>query len=249
MSDTKTPTATATETAFDLTPPDPVPEVKPEKAAGLVPVSEEVKSKLQTKVDGFVADLIAEDANSPEFGKKVDQLTNMGRKEIMAAAGMSNRFLDRPVRAMDKDEGVGANLAELRRVVEDLDPGKRGKLSGPRKILGIIPFGNKLTNYFQNVHHKRPIKIAFFCADAVLDIFPLMKVNQELEEDAETEAFCITFLGIFADKYTMVQAPKKTALRLWCMHKGRKVITATVDLPADELEWFELAWDAKALAR
>mgnify|MGYP007000189286 len=36
MSDTKTPTATATETAFDLTPPDPVPEVKPEKAAGLV---------------------------------------------------------------------------------------------------------------------------------------------------------------------------------------------------------------------
>ena len=115
MSDTKTPTATATETAFDLTPPDPVPEVKPEKAAGLVPVSDEVKSKLQTKVDGFVADLNAEDANSPEFGKKVDQLTNMGRKEIMAAAGMSNRFLDRPVRAMDKDEGVGANLSELRR--------------------------------------------------------------------------------------------------------------------------------------
>lgn len=150
MSDTKTPTATATETAFDLTPPDPVPEVKPEKAAGLVPVSEEVKSKLQTKVDGFVADLIGEDANSPEFGKKVDQLTNMGRKEIMAAAAMSNRFLDRPVRAMDKDEGVGANLAELRRVVEDLDPGKRGKLSGPRKILGIIPFGNKLTNYFRS---------------------------------------------------------------------------------------------------
>ncbi|MEC8034164.1 MAG: toxic anion resistance protein, partial [Pseudomonadota bacterium] len=81
---------------------------------------------------------------------KVDQLTNMGRKEIMAAAGMSNRFLDRPVRAMDKDEGVGANLAELRRVVEDLDPGKRGKLSGTRKILGIIPFGNKLTNYFRS---------------------------------------------------------------------------------------------------
>ncbi|MAW90458.1 MAG: toxic anion resistance protein [Altererythrobacter sp.] len=135
---------------FDLTPPDPVPAVSAEKAAGLVPVSEEVKSKLDSKVDSFVDDLIAQDANSPEFGKKVDQLTNMGRKEIMAASGMSNRFLDRPVRAMDKDEGVGANLAELRRVVEDLDPGKRGKLSGTRKILGIIPFGNKLTNYFRS---------------------------------------------------------------------------------------------------
>lgn len=141
---------TKTANDLELTAPDPVPQVSAERAAGLVPVSEEVKSKLATKVDSFVADLISQDANSPEFGQKVDQLTNMGRKEIMAAAGMSNRFLDRPVRAMDKDQGVGADLAELRRVVEELDPGKRGKLSGPRKILGIIPFGNKLTNYFRS---------------------------------------------------------------------------------------------------
>ncbi len=143
-------TQTKTATELELTAPDPVPVVTAEKAAGLVPVSEEKKSKLAEKVDSFVADLVAEDANSPEFGRKVDQITNMGRKEIMAASGMSNRFLDRPVRAMDKDEGVGANLSELRRVVEDLDPGKRGAKSGTRKILGIIPFGNKLTNYFRS---------------------------------------------------------------------------------------------------
>ena len=143
-------TQTATEVALELTPPDPVPAVAVEKAAGLVPVSEEKKSKLEEKVESFVDDLVSTDANSPEFGKKVDQLTNMGRKEIMAAAGMSNRFLDRPVRAMDQDEGVGANLSELRRVVEDLDPGKRGKITGTRKLLGIIPFGNRLTNYFRS---------------------------------------------------------------------------------------------------
>ncbi|WP_239804901.1 toxic anion resistance protein [Croceicoccus hydrothermalis] len=146
MADTKT--ATADELTLEA--PAPVPEVKPEKAAGLVPVSEEKKSKLDEKVDDFVSGLIAEDANSPEFGKKVDQLTNMGRKEIAAAAGQSNRFLDRPVRAMDKDTGVGNDLAELRRTVEELDPGRQGKLSGPRKILGIIPFGNKLKNYFDS---------------------------------------------------------------------------------------------------
>ncbi|MBX9898691.1 MAG: toxic anion resistance protein [Qipengyuania sp.] len=142
--------ATATATELNLVAPDPVPQVAPERASGLVPVADEVKSKLQTKVDAFIDELVAQDANSPEFGKKVDQLTNMGRKEIAQAAGMSNRFLDRPVRAMDKDQGVGNDLAELRRVVEDLDPGKRGKLSGTRKILGIIPFGNKLTNYFRS---------------------------------------------------------------------------------------------------
>ena len=144
-----TPTDTA-EPALTLTPPDPVPVVAPEKAVGLVPVSPEAKSALEEKVDAFVADLISHDANSPEFGRKVDQITAMGRKEIAAAAGMSNRFLDRPVRAMDKESGVGANLAELRRTVETLDPGKHGKLSKGRKLLGIIPFGNSMKRYFNS---------------------------------------------------------------------------------------------------
>jgi uncharacterized protein YaaN involved in tellurite resistance len=148
-------TATATKTApnvagdLELTPPDPVPMVVPEKAAGLVPVDAEKKSKLEEKVDSFVNELIALDPNSPDFGKKVDQITGMGRKEIATTAQMSNRFLDRPVRAMDQESGVGADLAELRRTVEDLDPGRKGKLTG-RKFLGIIPFGNKLKNYFDS---------------------------------------------------------------------------------------------------
>ncbi|TDW67426.1 uncharacterized protein YaaN involved in tellurite resistance [Novosphingobium sp. PhB55] len=131
-----------------LTPPDPVPVVQPEKAAGLVPVGDEQKSKLQVRVDEFVADLVSQDVNSPEFGRRVDQITSMGRKEISEASGQSNRFLDRPVRAMDKDAGVGADLAELRRTVEDLDPSTKGDLLSRRKIFGIIPMGNKLRNYF-----------------------------------------------------------------------------------------------------
>jgi uncharacterized protein YaaN involved in tellurite resistance len=150
MADTPAPQVSgATETAIDLklTPPEPVPTVAPEKAAGLVPVDSDKRSKLDEKVDGFVSELIALDANSPEFGKKVDQITNMGRKEIVQSSAMSNRFLDRPVRAMDQDSGVGANLAELRRTVEQLDPGRQGKLSSGRKILGIIPFGNRVQRY------------------------------------------------------------------------------------------------------
>ena len=131
-----------------LSAPEPVAPIAPEKAAGLVPLEEGQKSKLDEKVDAFIADLVAQDANSPEFGARVDQITNMGRKEIADAAGQSNRFLDRPVRAMDQESGVGNDLAELRRTVEDLDPGRRGNLMAPRKIFGIIPFGSKLRNYF-----------------------------------------------------------------------------------------------------
>ena len=150
MAETAPTTATQSATDLHLTPPEPVPTVLPETAAGLVPVDAEKRSKLEEKVDGFVAELVALDANSPEFGKKVDQITNMGRKEIVATSAMSNRFLDRPIRAMDKDSGVGANLAELRKTVEELDPGKKGKLSTSRKILGIIPFGNSLKRYFES---------------------------------------------------------------------------------------------------
>jgi len=146
------PTSTSTLTAdpLSLTPPDPVSPVAPEKAAGLVPLDEEKRSKLDEKVDAFIDDLVAQDANSPEFGARVDQLTNMGRKEIAEAAGHSNRFLDRPVRAMDSDNKVGADLAQLRRTVEDLDPGKRGSLLAPKKLFGIIPFGNRLRDYFDS---------------------------------------------------------------------------------------------------
>ncbi|MBK6706522.1 MAG: toxic anion resistance protein [Sphingomonadales bacterium] len=143
-------TLTVTETELKLTPPDPVPPIAAEKAVGLVPVEDEVKAKLAEKVEGYIADLLAQDVNSPEFGKRVDQLTNMGRKEIMEAAGQSNRFLDRPIRQMDESTGVGADLAELRRTVEDLDPSKRGNLTTKQKLFGIIPWGNKLRNYFDS---------------------------------------------------------------------------------------------------
>ncbi len=131
-----------------LTPPDPVPTVAAAKAAGLVPVDAGVKSQLEERVSGFVTDLVAQDVNSPEFGKRVDAITAMGAKEIREAAGQSNRFLDRPVKAMDQETGVGKDLAELRRVVEDLDPGKKGNLTAPQKLFGIIPFGGKMRNYF-----------------------------------------------------------------------------------------------------
>jgi uncharacterized protein YaaN involved in tellurite resistance len=141
---------TAVADELKLTPPDPVPAVAPERAAGLVPVDDDQKSRLKIRVTEYVEDLIAQDPNSPEFGKRVDEITNMGRREIAEAAGQSNRFLDRPVRAMDETSGVGADLAELRRTVEDLDPSRKGNLLAPRKLFGIVPFGSKLKTYFDS---------------------------------------------------------------------------------------------------
>jgi hypothetical protein len=73
------------EKGLTLTPPDPVPTVAPSQAAGLVPVDDKTRSQLEQKVDGFVAELIAQDVNSPEFGRRVDAITAMGQKEIREA--------------------------------------------------------------------------------------------------------------------------------------------------------------------
>ncbi len=140
----------ATETKLKLDAPEPVAAVAPEAAAGLVPLTEGVKSELETRVDGFISALVAQDANSPEFGKQVDRLANLGQQQIAEAAGQSNRFLDRPVRAMDKDNGIGADLTQLRRTVEDLDPSKRGSLTTRKKIFGVIPWGDNARNYFDS---------------------------------------------------------------------------------------------------
>ena len=144
-----TPQTLAAETpALTLTPPEPVRAVAPAEAAGLVALAPETTGKLDAKVATWIADLVAQDAASPAFGARVDALTAMGRKEIAAAAGMSNRFLDRPTKAIDKDSGVGANLLELRRTVEALDPSRAGKLSGRRRLMGVIPFGSRAKRYF-----------------------------------------------------------------------------------------------------
>jgi uncharacterized protein YaaN involved in tellurite resistance len=142
---------TVTDTAeMTLTAPDPVAPIAAEKASGLVPLEDAQKTQLEAKAEQFVADLVAQDANSPEFGRRVDLIADMGRNEIAQAAGQSNRFLDRPVRSMDKESGVGSDLAELRRTIEDLDPGKRGSLTAPKRLFGIIPFGNKMRDYFDS---------------------------------------------------------------------------------------------------
>ncbi len=140
---------TTTATKLKLDPPEALQPITAAEATGLVPLKAEETSELDKKVAQFVEELSALDSNSPEFGKKVDQLTAMGRKEISEAAGASNRFLDRPVKAIDSDTGIGADLTELRMTVEKLDPAKNGRLTPGRKLFGLIPFGGKMRNYFR----------------------------------------------------------------------------------------------------
>ena len=134
-----------------LTAPEPPAPVAQTQAPALAPaVDAAALPGLDAKVDDYITSLMAADTKSPEFAAKSDDVRTMGDADIRQAADASNRLLQVPVRALNEgglSQGskVGATLLELRRTVEDLDP--KGA-TGTRKILGMIPFGNKLRDYF-----------------------------------------------------------------------------------------------------
>ncbi|WP_405647936.1 toxic anion resistance protein [Streptomyces sp. NBC_00019] len=136
---------------FTLTPPEAVAPVPREKAGGLVPVDESVRTGMAQKAADYVAGLTALDARSPEFAGKVGEITGLGAGEMRAAAAQSNRMLERTIRSLpdtggDAQSQVAGSLVELRRVVEDLDPRDLPAAKG-RKFLSRLPGGNKVRDY------------------------------------------------------------------------------------------------------
>jgi uncharacterized protein YaaN involved in tellurite resistance len=140
-----------------LSPPPAVPEVQPEQATGMVAVPAQKESELQTTAASFVDELARLQPGSPEFSKKIDDLTRMGEREIHSSAEVSSRMLDRPSTSLAAARGRGAagnpqakvakTLQDLRVTITDLDPG-RADLTGAKRVLGFIPGGNRLAHYF-----------------------------------------------------------------------------------------------------
>lgn len=136
---------------FVLTPPEPVATVPREKAGGLVPVDDGVRTDMAKKASDYVEGLAALDARSPEFAGKVGEITALGAGEMRTAAAQSNRMLERTIRSLpdkggDAQSQVAGSLVELRRVVEDLDPRDLPASKG-RKFLSRLPGGNKLRDH------------------------------------------------------------------------------------------------------
>jgi uncharacterized protein YaaN involved in tellurite resistance len=146
------PAPAAASSSLVLVPPQPVAAVAQTDVAGMVPLDDATKQRLDTMVDQFVGAATQLDLHSPEFQQKSDSVRAMGDKEIRDSAEVSNRLLDKPVRAMDSGlfdnkAPVAKSLVDLRQTIEDLDPSKQGLFS-KKKLLGIIPFGDHLRDYF-----------------------------------------------------------------------------------------------------
>jgi uncharacterized protein YaaN involved in tellurite resistance len=152
MADTSAPlTPPSAQASLQLVPPEPVAAVEPEKVGGMVPLDKAALPALDEKVAAYVEAISALDTNSPDFSAKAGDVAALGDAEIRASAETANRLLSAPVRAMEKGglaagSKVSSTLVELRRTIEDLDP---KEATGVRKLLGLIPFGDKVEDYFR----------------------------------------------------------------------------------------------------
>jgi uncharacterized protein YaaN involved in tellurite resistance len=149
---TTAPDNSASSTSLTLVPPQPVATITEAEAASLVQVDPATSSRIDTMVSGYVKSLASLDPHSQDFANKVNAIHQMGNDEIRQSASVSNRLLDKPVKAVEsgpfsKGASVSKSLVDLRHTVEDLDPSQQGLLS-PKHLFGLIPFGNRLRDYF-----------------------------------------------------------------------------------------------------
>lgn len=138
------------EPPLTLSAPEPVAAVAAKRAPGMVPLDEAALPGLDKMVADYAEALTNSDTKSPSFSAKADQVRMMGDEDIRQAASVTNRLLQKSTNDMRHSVGEGANipktLLELRRTIEDLDP---SEATGVKKFLGLVPFGDKVTDYFR----------------------------------------------------------------------------------------------------
>ncbi len=147
-----TPPASTAKPTISLEAPAPVAPVEQDEANQMVKLDESKIPDLNAKVDEFVNQVVNSSVHTPEFDEKLQSIHQLGQAEIRASSQMSNRMLDRPAKSMNNSlfdqSPIAKSLTELRAVVEELDPSKQD-LSSSRKLFGILPFGNKVQDYFR----------------------------------------------------------------------------------------------------
>ena len=137
------------ETPFKLEPPEVITPVPPETAREAVPLKPELQRQVDDQVVRFIDALAAEDLHSDAFRQRLDSAFALGKEEISNASSlMQGRFMQRNFVGLENSPAFKA-VQEMRGHLDALNPGNEGDLLQPQKLLGFIPYGNKLQSYFR----------------------------------------------------------------------------------------------------
>ncbi|MDP2367933.1 toxic anion resistance protein [Rhodoferax sp.] len=149
MSTPATTTTGATTDSFQLAPPEVLTPLSVQSAKSAVPMAPALKTAVDEQVDRFMQGLLTEDIQSDAFKAKLDGAFALGKEEISIASSlMQGKFMARNFAGVEDSSAFNA-LQDMRGHLDALNPGKEGDLMQPRKLLGFIPYGNKLQAYFR----------------------------------------------------------------------------------------------------
>ena len=114
------------------------------------------------------------DTHDQAFTARLNDIAKLGDDDIRAVGRTSRTGCSTSRCAAMSKGGISeaGNVSRSRcspcaSTVEDLDPQQQGDLLSPRKLLGIIPFGDKVVDYFrkyqssQSAHqrdHRQPVR-------------------------------------------------------------------------------------------
>jgi hypothetical protein len=123
--------------------------VTEQKAPDMVPLDAAARERVEQQVGQDIDSLVSADMQSDEFKSRLDSAFRLGKEEVSNAASlMTGRFMERNMVGMERSPAFKA-IHEMRGHLDQLNPGADGDLLAPNRLLGIIPWGNKLQAYFR----------------------------------------------------------------------------------------------------
>ena len=172
-----------------LVPPAPVAIVDEPQATNSIKLDASTLAKLDRLVADYVVAISQLDIKDPKFEARIADIRKLGDDDIKASSQVSSRLLNRPVGSMQKgglatSATVSTSLLDLRRQIDSLNPGNQGDLFGTRKLLGILPFGDRLRAYFAKYQSSQG-HINAIVAGLERGQGELVKDNTDLEQEKQ----------------------------------------------------------------
>lgn len=140
-------TAAVPATSSNLVAPPAEVLASEEEASTAIAIPDAAKSKALTMANGFVGQLLDLEPKSPDFTRKLEDLSSLGQSEVVKASSTSNSILDRRPTMRKAQDGVNANLTDLRNLIVELDP-NRTDFDGVKRILKFVPGSKYISRYF-----------------------------------------------------------------------------------------------------
>lgn len=135
---------------------------KSKTALGVLPdVDNPTRLIIRKTAKGFVKDLSKFTPQSPEYVAKIREINTLAYNESQATTSATTGMLSRASTSLvnSKRSGnetsfkVASSLAELRTMVDELNPNQSGK--GLQAIIRKLPFGNKMNQHLQRYESSR----------------------------------------------------------------------------------------------